>query len=295
MKAYIFPGQGAQYKGMGLDLFEKSELAQELFNKANEILDFSITDIMFEGSEEELKQTKVTQPAVFLHSVILAKVLGSDFQPDMVAGHSLGELSALVAANVLSFEDGLTLVSKRALAMQKACEIKPSTMAAVLGLEDEVVEQVCKEVDGVVVAANYNCPGQLVISGEVNAIEKACEVLTEKGARRALILPVGGAFHSPLMEPAREELAAAIESTIFNEPICPVYQNVPAKAVNNSLEIKKNLVAQLTAPVKWTQSIQAMIADGGTEFIEVGPGKVLQGLMRKIDRSVVTKGADLEN
>lgn len=295
MKAYIFPGQGAQYKGMGLDLFEKSELAQELFNKANEILDFSITDIMFEGSEEELKQTKVTQPAVFLHSVILAKVLGSDFQPDMVAGHSLGELSALVAANVLSFEDGLTLVSKRALAMQKACEINPSTMAAVLGLEDEVVEQVCKEVDGVVVAANYNCPGQLVISGEVGAVEKACEVLTEKGARRALILPVGGAFHSPLMEPAREELAAAIESTIFNEPICPVYQNVPAKAVNNSAEIKKNLVAQLTAPVKWTQSIQAMIADGGTEFIEVGPGKVLQGLMRKIDRSVVAKGVDLEN
>ncbi|WP_272151144.1 ACP S-malonyltransferase [Tenacibaculum aiptasiae] len=294
MKAYIFPGQGAQFTGMGLDLYEKSPLAQELFEKANEILGFSITDIMFEGTAEELKQTKVTQPAIFLHSVILAKVLGDDFKPEMVAGHSLGELSALVANGVLSFEDGLTLVSKRAMAMQKACEIKPSTMAAVLGLEDKVVEDVCAEIDGVVVAANYNCPGQLVISGEVEAVEKACEVLTEKGARRALVLPVGGAFHSPMMEPAREELAAAIQETTFNEPTCPVYQNVPAKAVTNPEEIKENLIAQLTAPVKWTQCIQAMIADGGTEFVEVGPGKVLQGLMRKIDRSVSASGASFE-
>jgi [acyl-carrier-protein] S-malonyltransferase len=294
MKAYIFPGQGAQFTGMGLDLFENSELAQELFLKSNDILGFTITDIMFEGTDDELKQTKVTQPAIFLHSVILAKVLGDSFQPEMVAGHSLGELSALVAAGVLSFEDGLQLVSKRALAMQKACEMQPSTMAAVLGLEDEVVEQVCKDIDGVVVAANYNCPGQLVISGEISAVEKACEVLTEKGARRALLLPVGGAFHSPMMEPAREELAAAIEATQFNEPACPVYQNVPAKAVNTASEIKENLMAQLTAPVKWTQSVQAMIADGGTEFIEVGPGKVLQGLMRKIDRNVSASGASFE-
>ncbi|KAB1153912.1 ACP S-malonyltransferase [Tenacibaculum aiptasiae] len=294
MKAYIFPGQGAQFTGMGLDLYEKSPLAQELFEKANEILGFSITDIMFEGTAEELKQTKVTQPAIFLHSVILAKVLGDDFKPEMVAGHSLGELSALVANGVLSFEDGLTLVSKRAMAMQKACEIQPSTMAAVLGLEDKVVEDACAEIDGVVVAANYNCPGQLVISGEVEAVEKACEVLTEKGARRALVLPVGGAFHSPMMEPAREELAAAIQETTFNEPTCPVYQNVPAKAVTNPEEIKENLIAQLTAPVKWTQCIQAMIADGGTEFVEVGPGKVLQGLMRKIDRSVSASGASFE-
>lgn len=294
MKAYIFPGQGAQFTGMGLDLFENSELAQELFLKANDILGFTITDIMFEGTDDELKQTKVTQPAIFLHSVILAKVLGDSFQPEMVAGHSLGELSALVAAGVLSFEDGLQLVSKRALAMQKACEMQPSTMAAVLGLEDEVVEQACKDIDGVVVAANYNCPGQLVISGEISAVEKACEVLTEKGARRALLLPVGGAFHSPMMEPAREELAAAIEATQFNEPACPVYQNVPAKAVNTASEIKENLMAQLTAPVKWTQSVQAMIADGGTEFIEVGPGKVLQGLMRKIDRNVSASGASFE-
>ncbi|WP_420552427.1 ACP S-malonyltransferase [Tenacibaculum aiptasiae] len=294
MKAYIFPGQGAQFTGMGLDLYEKSPLAQELFEKANEILGFSITDIMFEGTAEELKQTKVTQPAIFLHSVILAKVLGDDFKPEMVAGHSLGELSALVANGVLSFEDGLTLVSKRAMAMQKACEIQPSTMAAVLGLEDKVVEDACAEIDGVVVAANYNCPGQLVISGEVEAVEKACEVLTEKGARRALVLPVGGAFHSPMMEPAREELAAAIQETTFNEPTCPVYQNVPAKAVTNPEEIKENLIAQLTAPVKWTQCIQAMIADGGTEFVEVGPGKVLQGLMRKIDRSVSANGASFE-
>lgn len=293
MKAYIFPGQGAQFTGMGLDLYEKSPLAQEYFEKANNILGFSITDIMFEGTADQLKETKVTQPAIFIHSVILAKVLGDDFQPAMVAGHSLGEFSALVANGVLSFEDGLRLVSKRALAMQKACEIAPSTMAAVLGLDDNIVEETCAEIDGVVVAANYNCPGQLVISGEIEAVEKACEVLTEKGARRALLLPVGGAFHSPMMEPAREELAAAIEGTQFSEPTCAIYQNVVAKAVTNPNEIKENLIAQLTAPVKWTQCIQAMIADGGTEFIEVGPGKVLQGLMRKIDRSVAASGASL--
>ena len=293
MKAYIFPGQGAQFTGMGLDLYENSPLAQEYFERVNDILGFSITDIMFEGTAEQLKETKVTQPAIFLHSVILAKVLGDSFQPEMVAGHSLGELSALVANNVLSFEDGLKLVSKRALAMQKACETMPSTMAAVLGLEDHVVEETCEEVDGVVVAANYNCPGQLVISGEISAVENACEVLTNKGARRALLLPVGGAFHSPMMEPAREELAAAIEATEFRNPTCPVYQNVKASAVMNPDEIKKNLMIQLTAPVRWTQSIQAMIADGATEFIEVGPGKVLQGLMRKIDRSVTASGASL--
>jgi [acyl-carrier-protein] S-malonyltransferase len=293
MKAYIFPGQGAQFTGMGLDLYEKYPLAQEYFEKANDILGFSITDIMFEGTAEQLKETKVTQPAIFLHSVILAKVLGDSFQPEMVAGHSLGELSALVANGVLSFEDGLKLVSKRALAMQKACEIAPSTMAAVLGLDDRIVEETCAEIKGVVVAANYNCPGQLVISGEVSAVEKACEVLTEKGARRALLLPVGGAFHSPMMEPAREELAAAIEATEFSKPSCAVYQNVVAKAVTNPDEIKKNLMIQLTAPVRWTQSIQQMIADGGTEFIEVGPGKVLQGLMRKIDRSVAASGAEM--
>ncbi len=293
MKAYIFPGQGAQFTGMGLDLYEKYPLAQEYFEKANAILGFSITDIMFEGTAEQLKQTKVTQPAIFLHSVILAKVLGDSFKPEMVAGHSLGELSALVANGVLNFEDGLTLVSKRALAMQKACEIQASTMAAVLGLEDNVVEETCKEVDGVVVAANYNCPGQLVISGEIEAVEKACEILKEKGAKRALLLPVGGAFHSPMMEPAREELAAAIEATEFSTPICAVYQNVVAKAVTDPNEIKENLIAQLTAPVKWTQCVQAMIADGGNEFIEVGPGKVLQGLMRKIDRSVTASGASL--
>lgn len=294
MKAYIFPGQGAQFTGMGLDLYENSPLAQELFEKANNILGFSITDVMFEGTAEELKETKVTQPAIFLHSVILAKVLGDDFKPEMVAGHSLGELSALVANGVLSFEDGLTLVSKRAMAMQKACEIQPSTMAAVLGLEDTIVEEVCESIDGVVVAANYNCPGQLVISGEVEAVEKACAALTEKGAKRALVLPVGGAFHSPMMEPAREELAKAIEETTFNEPICPVYQNVVAKAVTNPAEIKENLIAQLTAPVRWTQCVQAMVADGGTEFVEVGPGKVLQGLMRKIDRNVAASGASFE-
>jgi [acyl-carrier-protein] S-malonyltransferase len=294
MKAYIFPGQGAQFTGMGLDLYNNSQMAHELFEKANEILGFRITDIMFEGTADQLKQTNVTQPAIFLHSVILAKVLGNSFQPEMVAGHSLGEISALVAAGVLSFEDGLQLVSKRAEAMQKACEIMPSTMAAVLGLDDKIVEEVCDAVDGVVVAANYNCPGQLVISGEVSAIETTCELLKEKGARRALVLPVGGAFHSPMMEPAREELAAAIKATKFNEPTCRVYQNVPAKAITTALEIKENLIKQLTAPVKWTQSIQSMIADGGTQFIEVGPGKVLQGLMRKIDRSVEATGASFE-
>ena len=295
MKAYIFPGQGAQFTGMGLDLYENSTIAQELFEQANEILGFPITDIMFEGTAEELKETKVTQPAIFLHSVILAKVLGDDFKPEMVAGHSLGELSALVANGTLTFEDGLRLVSKRAMAMQKACEAQESTMAAVLGLDDDIVEEVCNEIDGVVVAANYNCPGQLVISGEIDAINKACEILTEKGARRALVLPVGGAFHSPLMEPAREELSAAIEETTFSEPTCPVYQNVVAKAVTNPDKIKNNLIAQLTAPVRWTQCIQAMVADGGTEFVEVGPGKVLQGLMRKIDRSVTASGVNLES
>ncbi len=290
MKAYIFPGQGAQFSGMGLELFEKSPLAQEYFKKANSILGFSITDIMFEGSAEDLKETKVTQPAIFLHSVILAKTLGENFKPDMVAGHSLGEFSALVANGVLDFESALKIVSQRALAMQKACELQPSTMAAVLGLDDAIVEEICKQTEGIVVAANYNCPGQLVISGEIDAINKACETLKEKGARRALVLPVGGAFHSPLMEPAREQLATAIENTKFMEPICPIYQNVTASAVNNASEIKKNLMLQLTAPVKWTQTIQQMIADGATEFIELGPGKVLQGLAMKIDRTVTTSG-----
>ncbi|WP_271767451.1 ACP S-malonyltransferase [Aquimarina algiphila] len=293
MNAYVFPGQGAQFSGMGLDLYENSEIAKELFHKANDILGFEITKIMFEGSADELKQTKVTQPAIFLHSVILSKVLGDSFKPDMVAGHSLGEFSALVANGTLTFEDALQLVSKRAMAMQKACELKPSTMAAVLGLEDEVVEETCAEIDGVVVAANYNCPGQLVISGEVEAINKACEVLKEKGARRALVLPVGGAFHSPLMEPAREELAAAIEATTFSTPNCPVYQNVTTKAVTDPSEIKKNLIAQLTAPVKWTQSVQNMIEEGATVFTEVGPGKVLSGLVKKIDRSMETISASV--
>lgn len=291
MKAYVFPGQGAQFTGMGKDLYENSELAKELFEKANEILGFRITDIMFEGTAEELKETKVTQPAVFLHSVILAKTLGEDFKPEMVAGHSLGEFSALVANGALSFEDGLKLVSQRAIAMQKACEIKPSTMAAVLGLEDKIVEDVCASIDGVVVAANYNCPGQLVISGETSAVEQACEAMKAAGAKRALILPVGGAFHSPMMEPAREELATAIENTTFSTPVCPVYQNVPATAVSSADEIKKNLIIQLTAPVKWTQSVQQMIADGATSFTEVGPGKVLVGLVNKIDRSVETFSA----
>ncbi|QSB26665.1 ACP S-malonyltransferase [Flavobacterium sp. CLA17] len=291
MKAYVFPGQGAQFTGMGKDLYETSALAKELFEKANEILGFRITDIMFEGTAEELKETKVTQPAVFLHSVILAKTLGEDFKPEMVAGHSLGEFSALVANGTLSFEDGLKLVSQRALAMQKACEITPSTMAAVLGLADNVVEEVCASIDGVVVAANYNCPGQLVISGETTAVEKACEAMKAAGAKRALILPVGGAFHSPMMEPAREELAAAIEATTFSAPICPVYQNVTASAVSDANEIKKNLIIQLTAPVKWTQSVQQMIADGATLFTEVGPGKVLAGLINKIDKEAVTANA----
>jgi [acyl-carrier-protein] S-malonyltransferase len=291
MKAYIFPGQGAQFSGMGLDLYENSPEAQELFEKANKILGFRITDIMFEGTAEQLKETKVTQPAIFLHSVILAKTLGDSFKPEMVAGHSLGEFSALVTSGAMTFEDGLKLVSQRALAMQKACEANPSTMAAVLGLENDVVEKICKETEGVVVAANYNCPGQLVISGEIEAINTACEKLKEAGAKRALVLPVGGAFHSPMMEPAREELAAAIENTTFNSPSCPIYQNVTATAVTDATEIKKNLILQLTAPVRWTQSIQQMITDGGTLFTEVGPGKVLQGLMRKIDRTVTADGA----
>ena len=291
MKAYVFPGQGAQFTGMGKDLYEQSPLAKELFEKANEILGFRITDIMFEGTAEELKETKVTQPAVFLHSVILAKTLGSDFEPQMVAGHSLGEFSALVANGALSFEDGIRLVSERALAMQKACEITPSTMAAVLGLEDSIVEDVCASIDGIVVAANYNCPGQLVISGETSAVEKACEAMKAAGAKRALLLPVGGAFHSPMMEPAREELAAAIEATTFSTPICPVYQNVTASAVSDPEEIKKNLIIQLTAPVRWTQSVQQMIKDGASIFTEVGPGKVLIGLVGKINREVAVASA----
>ena len=294
MNAYIFPGQGAQFSGMGLDLYENSALAQELFEKANDILGFNITDIMFEGSAEDLKETKVTQPAIFLHSVILAKTLGDSFKPDMVAGHSLGEFSALVAAGALTFEDGLKLVSQRAQAMQKACELQPSTMAAVLGLEDTVVEDICKTIAGVVVPANYNCPGQLVISGEVEAINKACEALKEAGARRALVLPVGGAFHSPLMEPAREELAAAIENTTFSKPNCPIYQNVTASAITDENEIKSNLISQLTAPVRWTQSVQQMVADGASHFTEVGPGKVLQGLVKKIHREAETASATFE-
>ncbi|MGS4346587.1 ACP S-malonyltransferase [Myroides odoratus] len=287
MKAYVFPGQGAQFTGMGKDLYESSAVAKELFDKANDILGFPITDIMFEGTAEQLKETKVTQPAVFLHSVILAKTI-ENFHPEMVAGHSLGEFSALVANGTLAFEDALKLVYQRAMAMQKACEITPSTMAAVLGLEDAIVEQVCNEIEGVVVAANYNCPGQLVISGETTAVEKACEKLKEAGAKRALLLPVGGGFHSPMMEPARTELAAAIEATTFNPPTCPVYQNVPASAVSDPEIIKKNLIVQLTAPVKWTQSVQQMVTDGATSFTEVGPGKVLTGLIKKIDKDAET-------
>jgi [acyl-carrier-protein] S-malonyltransferase len=293
MNAYIFPGQGAQFVGMGKDLYENYPIAKELFDQANTILGFSITDIMFNGTPESLKETKVTQPAIFLHSVVLSKVMGDAFKPDMVAGHSLGEFSALVANGVLSFEDGLKLVSQRALAMQKACDIQPSTMAAVLGLEDAIVEQVCNDTPGVVVAANYNCPGQLVISGEIEAINSACEKMKEAGARRALVLPVGGAFHSPLMEPAREELAAAIEATTFSNPICPIYQNVSTTPVMNADEIKKNLILQLTAPVKWTQSVHNMVKDGATLFTEIGPGKVLQGLVRKIEPTSETQSPEL--
>ncbi len=291
MKAFVFPGQGAQFVGMGKDLYDNSPVAKEMFDKANEILGFNITDLMFAGTDEDLKQTKVTQPAIFLHSVILSKVMGEAFAPEMVAGHSLGEFSALVAAGAMSFEDGLKLVSQRAMAMQKACEAEPSTMAAIVGMEDAIVEEVCGSIEDVVVAANYNCPGQLVISGSFAGIDKACEILTEKGAKRALKLPVGGAFHSPLMEPAREELAAAIEATEFSAPVCPVYQNVDAKPQTDPAVIKTNLVAQLTAPVKWTQTVQNMIADGVSSFTEVGPGKVLQGLVKKVDRKMETASA----
>jgi len=289
MKAYVFPGQGAQFVGMGKDLYENSPLAKEMFEKANEILGFRITDLMFAGTDEDLRQTKVTQPAIFLHSVILSKVLGTDFKPEMVAGHSLGEFSALVSAGALSFEDGLKLVSARAQAMQKACEKEPSTMAAVLGLDDDKVEEICKSIDEVVVPANYNCPGQLVISGSIKGIEVACQKLTEAGAKRALKLAVGGAFHSPLMEPARQELEAAINKTSFNKPICPIYQNVDAKPTSDPETIKKNLIAQLTAPVRWTQTVKNMLASGANNFVELGPGNVLQGLIKKVDRNVVAE------
>lgn len=293
MRAYVFPGQGAQFSGMGKDLYENTSDAKSLFEEANQILGFEITKIMFEGTPEELKQTDVTQPAIFLHSVILSKVLGDSFKPDMVAGHSLGEFSALVANRTLNFEDGLKLVHQRAKAMQEACEIQASTMAAVLGLEDHIVEEVCASTPGIVVAANYNCPGQLVISGEVEAVNTACETLKEKGAKRALVLPVGGAFHSPLMAPAKEALATAIENTNFNNPTCPVYQNVNALAVKDPSEIKSNLVDQLTSAVRWTQTMQNMLNDGMTSYIEVGPGKVLQGLLKKIDRRFPTESASL--
>jgi [acyl-carrier-protein] S-malonyltransferase len=293
MKAYVFPGQGAQFSGMGLDLYNENDIAKELFNSANTILRFKITEIMFRGSAEDLKQTKVTQPAIFLHSVILAKLMRNSFNPDMVAGHSLGEFSALVSSGVITFEDGLKLVSKRAIAMQKACDLQESTMAAVLGLEDSIVEKICEEINGVVVAANYNCPGQLVISGEVSAINKACEKLKENGARRALVLPVGGAFHSPLMNPAKEELEKAINNTVFKKPTCPIYQNVTASAVVDESEIKNNLISQLTSPVRWTHTVQQMIEDGAKEFIEVGPGKVLQGLVKKINRESEVSSATI--
>ncbi len=294
MKAYVFPGQGAQFVGMGKDLYENSPIAKDLFTQANDILGFNITDLMFDGTDEDLKQTKVTQPAVFLHSVILAKVLGEQFKPEMVAGHSLGELSALVAADAISFKDGLTLVSKRAIAMQKACEKEPSTMAAILGLEDKVIEQVCNDIDEIVVPANYNTNGQLVISGTISGIDKACEKLTELGAKRALKLPVGGAFHSPLMAPAKEELEIAINETTFQKPICPIYQNVDAKPVTDPNTIKQNLASQLTASVRWTQTVQNMIADGATSFTEVGPGKALQGMIKKIDRKMPCESATFE-
>jgi [acyl-carrier-protein] S-malonyltransferase len=293
MKAYVFPGQGAQFSGMGKDLYDHSDLAKEMFYKANEILGFDIMKIMFEGTDEQLKQTNVTQPAIFLHSTILAACLGDSFKPDMVAGHSLGEFSSLVANKTLKFEDALRLVAQRADAMQKACEAQPSTMAAIIGLEDDVVEEICSKTEGVVVPANYNCPGQLVISGAFPAVEAACAALTEAGAKRALMLQVGGAFHSPLMEPAREELAEAIKGTTFNTPACPVYQNAVARGVSDPAEIQKNLVEQLTAPVRWTQSMNQMIADGCSEVIEVGPGKVLQGLFKKVDRQFATSSAKL--